>query len=93
MQHMCITKCFLNGAVRCNPKFISSFYACLPAGFVSGIGLRETSSGQTGHSFRDISLKKHKGWWQEGRGQIIKNKNVTLEHENIDCKYTGYRGL
>jgi hypothetical protein len=35
MQHMCITKCFLNGAVRCNQKFISSFNACRQAGLIS----------------------------------------------------------
>ncbi len=35
MQHMCIAKCFFNGAVSCSPKFISSFNACLPAGLVS----------------------------------------------------------
>ncbi|MFN7436252.1 MAG: hypothetical protein ACK5SJ_07400, partial [Bacteroidota bacterium] len=27
IRHMCITKCFFNGAVRCSPKFISSFNA------------------------------------------------------------------
>jgi hypothetical protein len=44
---------------------------------------------QTGRGLESVSLKKHKGWWQLGRGQIIKDKNVTLEHEiAIEMLYT-----